>query len=61
MGKRIDGLKPTGTQKKPKGKSKQMQSYTNETLRVSAGQLNELGGTVSQSRSKLLRICLALN
>ena len=26
MGKRIDGLKPTGTHKKPKGKSKQMQS-----------------------------------
>ena len=57
MGKRIDGLKPTGTQKKPKGKSKQMQSYTNETLRVSAGQLNELGGTVdSQGLFRLMPV-----
>ena len=46
MSKRIDGLKPTGIQKKPKGKSKQMQSYTHKPLRVSAGQLNELGGII---------------
>ena len=39
-----------------------MQSYTNETLRVSAGQLNELGGTVdSQGLLRLMLLMMTTN
>ena len=55
MGKRIDGLIPTGINKKAKGPSKKLKSYTKEPIKVSQEELSKVGGTIDEDQMFILK------